>query len=139
MSGPPAPETSRRNCQWRGRYLNPPWSLLGRSTQHAALFSRRDLIQSSRPSHPPEPANLVSHALAGRLVALDHDERVAAALFPRQSQSRDVDLVIREDPRDPRDGAGNVLGDHYYSMETSGDLDRIAVDLRNEHASRSER
>src|SRR6185436_20406009 len=50
-------------------------------------------VEPPGPTHPVEAPNLVAQFFAGRFVALDHHERIAAALFSRQLERRDVDVV----------------------------------------------
>ena len=75
-------------------------------------------------------ARIVSRTcFAGLLIEFDHHECIAAALFPRQAQRRDVEFRVGQQRRDARHAALHVFGHQDDRVQVAGDFHRIAIDL----------
>ena len=91
---------------------------------------RAHLIEPVRPAHPGQSANVVPRLLIRRLVELDHHERIASALFSRETQRRDVETVLGENRCDARNRPPDVLRHEHYRVIRSRDFDGKPIEAR---------
>src|SRR5688500_1371701 len=89
-------------------------------------------VEAVRPSHPGEGANIVRGFIVGHLVELDHHERIAAALYSRQLERRDIEAILGEDRGDPRDRATHVLCNQNDRVIRAGHFHGKTVDPGHE-------